>query len=54
MLAKFIRYVYCCRFASVAATGAARSLADDEDNVESGSSDEAGKYGINDVDDSSV
>ncbi|RVW60474.1 hypothetical protein CK203_100112 [Vitis vinifera] len=39
--------------ASVAATAAVRNLADDEDNVESSSSDEAGKYGINEVDDSS-
>ncbi|RVW93086.1 Double-strand break repair protein MRE11 [Vitis vinifera] len=41
------------RSASVAATAAVRNLADDEDNVESSSSDEAGKYGINEVDDSS-
>ncbi|KAK7854430.1 double-strand break repair protein mre11 [Quercus suber] len=40
------------RSASVAATAAVQSIADDEDNVDSASSEEAGKYGIEEVDDS--
>lgn len=41
------------RSTSVAATSAIQSIADDEDNVDSASSEEAGKYGIDEVDDSS-
>ncbi|KAF7112176.1 hypothetical protein RHSIM_RhsimUnG0258300 [Rhododendron simsii] len=41
------------RSASVAAAASVRSIADDEDNVDSGSSDEAWKKGINEVDESS-
>ncbi|KAL4619429.1 hypothetical protein ACB092_06G079000 [Castanea dentata] len=40
------------RSASVAATAAVQSIADDEDNVDSASSEEAGKFGIEEVDDS--
>lgn len=40
------------RSASVAATTAVQSISDDEDNVDSASSEEAGKYGIEEVDDS--
>ncbi|KAG6637416.1 double-strand break repair protein MRE11 [Carya illinoinensis] len=40
------------RSASVSATAAVQSIADDEDNVDSASSEEAGKYGIDEVDDS--
>ncbi|KAE9456442.1 hypothetical protein C3L33_11653, partial [Rhododendron williamsianum] len=39
--------------ASVAAAASVRSIADDEDNVDSGSSDEAWKKGVNEVDESS-
>ncbi|KAI8557735.1 hypothetical protein RHMOL_Rhmol04G0032800 [Rhododendron molle] len=41
------------RSASVAAAASVRSIADDEDNVDSGSSDEAWKKGVNEVDESS-
>ncbi|KAK9269023.1 hypothetical protein L1049_000791 [Liquidambar formosana] len=41
------------RSASLAATATVQSIVDDEDNVDSASSDESKKYGINEVDDSS-
>lgn len=45
--------VIFCRSASVAAKAAVQSLVD-EDNIASASSEEAEKYEVNEVDDSSV
>lgn len=46
--------VIFCRSASVAAKAAVQSLVDEEDNIASASSEEAEKYEVNEVDDSSV
>lgn len=58
LLEMLLSHSFCnlhCRSASVAATAAVRSIADDEEeNVDSASSEDAEKYGINEVDDSSV
>lgn len=54
LASKFHEELCYCRSASVAAAASVRSIADDEDNVDSGSSDEAWKKGVNEVDESSV
>lgn len=49
------RHSCCCyRSASVAATAAVQSIADDEANVDSASSEDAGRFEVEEVDDSSV
>lgn len=44
----------CCRSASAAASASVRSIADNEDVVDSESNDETAKLDVNDIDDSSV
>lgn len=50
----FLYNFFCCRTASAAASGSVRSLADDEDEVDSDSNDETAKLDVNDIAESSV